>query len=137
MPKVFWRPSVKLVLSDVDETIADVYTKASKPLINLLERLLASDVRLFLISADILNYLGLTTADIKTHAKLEIWGDKFSEARSKHDSLTSRSVDPRVRTLDFRIEDVGELPKGYNIVIWDGNKHLHNGLLEYLEGSAI
>jgi hypothetical protein len=46
----------------------------------------------------------------------------------------SEALPPTVRSIDFRKEDPKEFPKGYNIVLWDGEQHLHHGLLEYLRG---
>ena len=43
------------------------------------------------------------------------------------------AVDSRVRAIDFRKENPEEFPKSFNIVVWDGKKHLHQGLLEYLK----
>ena len=90
-------------------------------------------IRKILENSDNLNYFDLTQQDIKNPSHLEIWGDKFSELRTKLDSLMCRSVDPKVRAVDFRQENRDEFPKGYNIVFWDGEKHLHEGLLEYLQ----
>ena len=40
-------------------------------------------------------------------------------------------------TLDSTLADVGfihcSFPEGYNIVLWTGQRHLHHGLLEYLQ----
>ncbi len=80
-----------------------------------------------------LSYFGLSKKDLSNPENIEIWGDKFSELRSKHDSLMSRSVNPNVRSIDFRMENPSEFPEGYNIIVWDGQKHLHEGLLEYLQ----
>jgi hypothetical protein len=46
------------------------------------------------------------------------------------------AVDPKVRAIDFRKEDESEFPKGYNIIVWEGDKHLHEGVLEYLNLSG-
>jgi hypothetical protein len=45
----------------------------------------------------------------------------------------SMALPATVRSIDFRQEDPTEFPEGYNIVLWDGQKHLHHGLLEYLQ----
>jgi hypothetical protein len=45
----------------------------------------------------------------------------------------SEALPPEVRSIDFREEDPSEFLEGYNIVLWDGQHHLHHGLLEYLQ----
>ncbi len=92
-----------------------------------------TSIRKILEVPEHLKYFDLTAKDISNPDNIEIWGDKFSELGGKRDSLMSRSVDPSVRSIDFRLEDPKELPSGYNINIWDGRKHLHEGLLEYLQ----
>lgn len=49
-PTIKWSPKVKLIISDVDETIADLYTDASSETIKELEKLLVEGRVLFLIS---------------------------------------------------------------------------------------
>lgn len=84
----------------------------------------------------ILSHVGLEKEQLKDPRHLEIWGDKFSTIRGGTDRLMCEAVDKRVRAIDFRQEDLEELPKGYNIVLWDGDKHLHHGTLEYLQSSG-
>lgn len=67
--------------------------------------------------------------------QVEIWGDKYSQKKGGPDFFMCKAVDPATRAIDFREEDPEELPKGYNIQIWRGNHHLHEGLLEYLQMS--
>ena len=45
-----WNNKVKLLISDVDETIADLYLEAKPEMINELERLLSEGKVLFLVS---------------------------------------------------------------------------------------
>lgn len=45
-----FNPSLKLVLADVDETIADVYTQATPEMIHALNSFLAEGKALFLVS---------------------------------------------------------------------------------------
>jgi len=47
---VLWDSKVRLVVADVDETIADVYTPAESAMIAELNRLLADGVKLFMVS---------------------------------------------------------------------------------------
>ena len=103
---ITFNPSIKLALSDVDETIADVYTKATPEMIHELSRFVEEGRALFLISGS-----GLQ-------------------------SIRERVVDllkPGIRHIDFRNEDIAEIPEGHNIQLWDGEKRLHEGLLEYLQ----
>lgn len=48
------------------------------------------------------------------------------------DRHISEALPKEVRSIDFRKENPKELPAGYNIVVWNGKKQLHDGLLEYL-----
>lgn len=66
--------------------------------------------------------------------EIEIWGDKFSQKKGGPDFQMCLAVDMDVRAIDFRKENADELPEGYNIQLWNGEKELHNGLLEYLQG---
>ena len=49
-PSIAWNDNVRLVIADVDETIADVYTPAEPEMIVELNRLLGDGVRLFMVS---------------------------------------------------------------------------------------
>ncbi len=84
----------------------------------------------------VLQSLGLTRIEIQNPDNLEIWGDKFS-VRGGTDRHMSEAVSPQVRSIDFREEDPSEFPEGFNIVVWSGIHHLHNGLLEYLQSRPI
>ena len=84
-------------------------------------------------NARILNNLGLNKAILSDPNIIEIWGDKFSSIRGGTDRHMCEAVDKRVRAIDFRQEDPDEFLDGYNIVLWNGDKNLHFGLLEYLK----
>lgn len=88
-------------------------------------------VKHVLSDEDILKSVGLHKQDIDDTNEIEIWGDKFSQKKGGPDFQMCLAVSPEVRALDFRQET--DLPEGYNIQIWDGEKSLHEGLLEYLE----
>jgi hypothetical protein len=45
----------------------------------------------------------------------------------------SEALPKEVRSIDFREENPDEFLPGYNTVVWQGEKHLHHGLLEYLQ----
>jgi hypothetical protein len=64
--------------------------------------------------------------------EIEIWGDLFSK-KLFMDRYILYAVPAFVRALDFRQESLTDLPEGYNIMFWDGGKHLFEGLLEYLQ----
>ena len=85
-----------------------------------------------LVDDTVLQTIGLSTKDVQAIDELEVWGDKFSVVNSGTDYQMSKALPPKVRSIDFREEDPSELPKGYNIVLWNGEHHLHHGLLEYL-----
>jgi hypothetical protein len=84
-------------------------------------------------SPEILATIGLRAQDIRNPEVLEVWGDKFSTINGGTDRLMSFALPPEVRSIDFRQENPAELPEDYNIVTWDGQQHLHHGLLEFLQ----
>ena len=81
----------------------------------------------------ILKSLGVNRADIKNPENMEVWGDKFSVVKGGTDRYISEALPKKVRSITFRQENPEEFMKGYNIVIWNGKKHLHEGLLEFLK----
>ncbi len=76
--------------------------------------------------------LNIQEEDLNNPDYFEIWGDKFSVLTGT-DRHMSEALPREVRSIDFRVENPDEFPEGYNIVVWDGKKHLHEGLLEYLQ----
>jgi hydroxymethylpyrimidine pyrophosphatase-like HAD family hydrolase len=90
-------------------------------------------VKYVLWESDILADMGILREDINHISEIEIWGDKFSQKKGGPDFQMCQAVLPGVRAIDFRRENAEELPEGYNIQIWDGQKYLHEGLLEYLQ----
>lgn len=91
-------------------------------------------IKSVLENADVLSTIGLNFNDVASPERtIEIWGDKFSELRGGTDRHMSEALPHAVRSIDFREEDPNEFPKGYNIVVWNGQHHLHYGLLEYLQ----
>ena len=49
-PQIKWNPKVKIIISDVDETIADLFMPATSEMISELNMLLSEGVALFLVS---------------------------------------------------------------------------------------
>ncbi len=49
-PKVLWNDQLRLVLSDVDETVADLYRPAEERMLSALSRLLERRIALVLIT---------------------------------------------------------------------------------------
>jgi hypothetical protein len=92
-----------------------------------------TSVTYVLQNPDVLASIGLQPGDIASPEQLEVWGDKYSMIHGGTDRHISEAVSPTVRSIDFRQENPAEFPEGYNIVIWDGQQHLHHGLLEYLQ----
>lgn len=87
----------------------------------------------FVLSHDsILKQLDIDREAISEADEIEIWGDKYAQKKGGPDFDMCRAVSRKVRALDFRREDPHDLPQGYNIRLWDGEKELHHGLLEYL-----
>lgn len=89
-------------------------------------------VKYVLENEEILRSVGLTKEDVANPKFVEIWGDKFSVLTGT-DRHMSEALPKAVRAIDFREEDPGEFMPGYNTVLWNGNEHLHRGLLEYLQ----
>lgn len=92
-----------------------------------------TSIKSVLTKPEVLSTIGLTPSDVSNPAELEIWGDKFSILHGGTDRHMSEALPPEVRSIDFREENPAEFLKGYNIVLWDGQKHLHHGLCEYLQ----
>lgn len=81
----------------------------------------------------ILHSVGISKEELKNPKHIEAWGDKFSATRGGTDRHISEALSKEVRSITFREENPSEFLEGYNIVVWDGKKHLHDGLLEYLK----
>lgn len=92
-----------------------------------------TSIQSVLTMPDVLATIGLKPTDVQNPAELEVWGDKYSVLHGGTDRHMSEALPPEVRSIDFRQEDPAEFPEGYNIVLWDGQEHLHHGLLEYLK----
>ena len=92
-----------------------------------------TSIQSVLTMPEVLSTIGLKPDDVTNPAELEVWGDKFSKLHGGTDRHMSEALPHEVRSIDFREEDPAEFPEGYNIVLWDGQEHLHQGLLEYLK----
>ncbi len=92
-----------------------------------------SSIKSVLTMPEVLATIGLKPEDVQNPVELEVWGDKYSVLHGGTDRHMSEALPPIVRSIDFRQEDPAEFPDGYNIVLWDGQQHLHHGLLEYLQ----
>lgn len=92
-----------------------------------------SSVKYVLENPEALAAIGLKADDLTSPSHFEVWGDKYSELHGGTDRFMSIALPPTARSIDFRQENPAEFPEGYNIVIWDGQQHLHHGLLEYLQ----
>jgi hypothetical protein len=89
----------------------------------------------FMENSELLQTFNLDRNELLNNPMLmEIWGDKFSAIRGGPDRHMCEALPKEVRAIDFRLEDAKELPEGYNIQVWPGKQHLHEGLLEYLQG---
>lgn len=85
---------------------------------------------------DILRHIGRSPEEAATPRFLEIWGDKFDQFHGGTDRHMQEAVSPQVRAIDFRDEDPAGFLPGYNVVVWRGEQHLQDGLLEYLSMRA-
>lgn len=82
----------------------------------------------------IMSSFNLKSKELFQHPEfMEIWGDKFSTIHGGTDRYICEGLPKKVRAIDFREENPDEFLPGYNIQIWNGQKHLHHGLLEYLQ----
>lgn len=94
-------------------------------------------IKFVLENKSLLKKLDLPENIEKMSSSIEIWGDKFVQKKGGTDFQMCKAVEMRVRTIDFREEDINEFPPGYNIQIWDGENTLHEGLLEFLKLSGF
>jgi hydroxymethylpyrimidine pyrophosphatase-like HAD family hydrolase len=92
-----------------------------------------TSVRYVLENPEVLATIGLDSSDLCSPSCFEVWGDKYSILHGGTDRHMSEALEATVRSIDFRREDPQEFPQGYNIVLWDGKRQLHHGLLEYLQ----
>lgn len=81
----------------------------------------------------VLSSIGLSKEIVQDPKNLEVWGDKFSLTKGGTDRHISEALPKEVRSITFRQENPEEFLEGYNIVVWDGEKHLFDGLLELLK----
>lgn len=80
--------------------------------------------------------IGLDLAIIADPTRIEIWGDRFAKNQGT-DWLICEALSKSVRAIDFRKENPTDFPNEYNIVVWDGEKQLQHGLLEYLQSFSL
>ena len=90
-------------------------------------------VQFVLSDSGVLASLNLDPDTVGDPAHTEVWGDKYSVVDGGTDRHISEALPTSVRSIDFRAENPAEFPEGYNIVLWDGKRQLHHGLLEYLQ----
>ena len=91
-----------------------------------------TSIKYVLENPDALATIGLKAEDLTAPSHYEVWGDKYSVLHGGTDRHMSEALPAAVRSIDFREENPREFLEGYNIVLWDGQQHLHHGLLEYL-----
>jgi hypothetical protein len=92
-----------------------------------------TSIKYVLENPDALVTIGLKAENLTSPSHFEVWGDKYSVLHGGTDRHMSEALPATVRSIDFREENPNEFPEGYNIVLWDGQGHLHHGLLEYLQ----
>jgi len=92
----------------------------------------AEAVRYLFDSENVMGEVKLTKEVISDPSHIEIWGDRFDRFRGGTDRHMQEAVNKRVRAIDFRDEDPNSFLPGHNTVLWDGEKRLQHGLLEYL-----
>jgi hydroxymethylpyrimidine pyrophosphatase-like HAD family hydrolase len=67
------------------------------------------------------------------HREIEIWGDNFSVSKDGADCYMSLALPKESRSISFRNLSPDDMPENYNLMVWDGEYRLHEGLLEYLQ----
>ena len=92
-----------------------------------------TSIKYVLENPEALATIRLKAEDLTSPSHFEVWGDKYSVIHGGTDRHMSEALPPTVRSIDFREEDSNEFPDGYNIILWNGEQHLHHGLLEYLQ----
>jgi hydroxymethylpyrimidine pyrophosphatase-like HAD family hydrolase len=80
--------------------------------------------------AGMLKHLGLDKIIFEQPELIEIWGDQFSQ-NGDSDVAMCRPI-PLVRAINFRKIKQEELVRGLNIQIWDREKVLQDGVLDYM-----
>ncbi len=85
-----------------------------------------------LTNQQLLKQLNLPSTIMQQPELMEIWGDKF-EKNGGSDRKMCVAVHPQTRAIDFRQESPELLGNEFNIITWNGQQHLHNGTLEYLQ----
>jgi hypothetical protein len=85
-----------------------------------------------LTRAEIIESVGLSLADIAAPGSLEVWGDDFNGVTGGIDLRMSEALPAEVRSICFREEDPSILPVDRNVVLWDGDHRLADGVLEFL-----
>lgn len=86
-------------------------------------------VRYIVENDELMKKFGVNPENVE---ELLVLGDKFS-LNGGTDRHISEALDPKVLSITFRKENPAELPKGYNIQIWNGSRELHEGTLEFLK----
>lgn len=92
-----------------------------------------TSIKYVLENSEALATIGLKHEDLISPTRYEVWGDKYSILHGGTDRHISEALPTTVRSIDFREENPSEFPAGYNIELWNGRRHLHHGLLEYLQ----
>ncbi len=67
---------------------------------------------------------------IGSENEIEVWGDSFS-GKNASDRKMSYALPKEIRSISFR-EINEKIKDGYNVVEWNGEKRLNEGLLEFL-----
>jgi hypothetical protein len=91
----------------------------------------ATAIRDLLSRPEILANVGLTKADLELPERVEIWGDSFNPATGGFDLAMSEALPHAVRSICFRDEEPAVLPSDRNVVLWNGERRLSDGALEY------
>lgn len=97
----------------------------------------ATAIREALFNGKINDYWNFALHSDSIADTVEIWGDKFSAVSRGTDLHMIEAFPCDVRAIDFGNEPKEELPEKYNILLWDGNDFLCDGVIEYMKRSRL
>lgn len=103
MPKIIWNDNLLLALSDVDDTLAETYTRAESGIINEINSFLRDGNKLFMVTGgslarikrDITQYIDpiLRQNILVSHCSgAEVWGSLIRERYAKNHSIVSTRI---------------------------------------------
>ena len=148
-PYIKWNDQVKLIVTDVDETIADVYTPAKPEMINELNSLLEEDKVVFMVTGASLDQVQRRIIDrlipekryqvLVSHCSgAEVWGYNKDGSRnekpfySKYDEALSKEQKEKWRDVVKQIVNEFKLSTHNTMPVKDFVDKTHNNPLDVM-----